>query len=86
MSAPLTWEELEAGARIEDFDVRNMPARIARVGDLWAPTIAKTSRFDLAALLDGSLRSAAGGQGCDRSHRSGTVVFASKAVSGAGSG
>jgi len=51
VSAPLTWNELEAGARIEDFDLRNMPARIARVGDLWAPTIAKSGRFDLAALM-----------------------------------
>jgi bifunctional non-homologous end joining protein LigD len=51
VSAPLTWDELEAGARIEDFDVRNMPARIARVGDLWAPLLAKRGRFDLATLL-----------------------------------
>jgi len=51
VSAPLTWAELEAGARIEDFDVRNMPQRIAQVGDLWAPTLAQAGRFDLAALL-----------------------------------
>jgi bifunctional non-homologous end joining protein LigD len=51
VSAPLTWDELEAGARIEDFDLRNMPARIARVGDLWAPLLARPGRFDLATLL-----------------------------------
>ena len=51
MSAPLTWDELEAGARIEDFDLRNVPARIARVGDLWAPLLARRGRFDLATLL-----------------------------------
>src|SRR6188508_1613672 len=39
VSAPITWSELEAGARIEDFDVYNMPARIAAVGDLWAPLL-----------------------------------------------
>ena len=51
VSAPLSWEELEAGARIEDFDLRNMPARIARVGDLWKPMLAPRGRFDLATLL-----------------------------------
>jgi bifunctional non-homologous end joining protein LigD len=51
VSAPLAWDELEAGARIEDFDLRNMPARIARVGDLWAPLLAERGRFDLATLL-----------------------------------
>ena len=52
VSAPITWEELEAGARIEDFDLRNMPARVAAVGDLWAPLLAPASqRFDLAPLL-----------------------------------
>jgi bifunctional non-homologous end joining protein LigD len=51
VSAPLTWDELEAGARIEDFDLRNTPARIARVGDLWKPMLAQRGRFDLATLL-----------------------------------
>jgi len=51
VSAPLTWEELDAGARIDDFDLRNMPARVAAVGDLWAPLLEATGRFDLAPLL-----------------------------------
>ena len=51
VSAPLSWDELEAGARIEDFDLRNMPARIGTVGDLWAPALAPSGRFDLAPLL-----------------------------------
>ena len=51
VSAPITWDELEAGARIDDFDLRNMPARIAAVGDLWAPLLAPRGRFDLAPLL-----------------------------------
>ena len=55
VSAPITWDELEAGARIEDFDVFNMPARIAAVGDLWAPLLAASGRFDLAPLL-GAIR------------------------------
>jgi bifunctional non-homologous end joining protein LigD len=51
VSAPITWSELDAGARIEDFDLFNMPARIAAVGDLWAPLLAPSARFDLAPLL-----------------------------------
>jgi bifunctional non-homologous end joining protein LigD len=51
VSAPLTWDELEEGAKIDDFDLRNMPARVATVGDLWAPLLASNGRFDLAPLL-----------------------------------
>ena len=37
VSAPCTWEEIEAG-RVEPqtFTLRTMPARLAAVGDLWA--------------------------------------------------
>jgi len=55
VSAPITWDELDAGAKIEDFDLFNMPARIAAVGDLWSPLLATTGRFDLAPLL-GAIR------------------------------
>ena len=51
VSAPVTWDELEAGAPIDDFDLRNMPARVAAVGDLWSPLLADVGRFDLAPLL-----------------------------------
>ena len=51
VSAPLTWDELDAGATIDDFDLRNMPARLAAVGDLWAPLLDPATRFDLAPLL-----------------------------------
>jgi len=51
VSAPLGWDELDAGASIDDFDLRNLPARLAAVGDLWAPLLAPAGRFDLAPLL-----------------------------------
>jgi len=36
VSAPCTWEEVERGKVSPDsFTLRNMPARIAKVGDLW---------------------------------------------------
>jgi bifunctional non-homologous end joining protein LigD len=37
VSAPCTWEEVEAGAVDPDsFTLRTMPARIKKVGDLWS--------------------------------------------------
>ena len=40
---------------IEDFRLDNMPARVAALGDLWAPLLAASARFDLAPLL-GAIR------------------------------
>jgi bifunctional non-homologous end joining protein LigD len=51
VSAPITWKELEGGAVTEDFRIDNMPQRIAKIGDLWAPLNARRGRFDLAKLL-----------------------------------
>ncbi len=51
VSMPVTWEEVEQGVEIEDFDLRNAPERIHRTGDLWKPVLAKRGRFDLADLL-----------------------------------
>jgi len=51
VSAPLTWEELENGASIDDFRIDNMPERLRSIGDLWAPLLAANGRFDLTRLL-----------------------------------
>ncbi|MGH7707336.1 MAG: non-homologous end-joining DNA ligase [Vulcanimicrobiaceae bacterium] len=51
VSAPIAWDEIAAGAATEDFRVDNMPARIARLGDLWAPLVARAGRFRLDRLL-----------------------------------
>ena len=51
VSAPVTWTELEGGAAIDDFHLRNMTARVGTVGDLWSPLLAEAGRFDLAPLL-----------------------------------
>jgi bifunctional non-homologous end joining protein LigD len=51
VSTPVTWEELEAGARIEDFTLRNVPARIKRKGDLWKPLLSAKKRVDLGKFL-----------------------------------
>ena len=47
VSTPITWAELEQGVRIEDFTMKNVPARVAKVGDLWKPLLAARGRFDL---------------------------------------
>jgi len=47
VSTPVTWREARRGIRIEDFRIDNVPARVARLGDLWAPLVATRGRFDL---------------------------------------
>ena len=51
VSTPVTWKEVERGIRIEDFTTRNVPARVARLGDLWAPLNRVRGRFDLRKYL-----------------------------------
>lgn len=51
VSAPVTWTEVKRGFSIDDFRLDNMPKRIAKVGDLFAPLLKKTGRFDLQRLL-----------------------------------
>ncbi|HEY6211355.1 MAG TPA: non-homologous end-joining DNA ligase [Vicinamibacterales bacterium] len=51
VSTPLTWKEVERGARIEDFTLRNVPARLNKVGDLWKPLLQRRGRTDLAKYL-----------------------------------
>ena len=50
VSTPITWRELERGVAIEDFRLDNLPARLARRGDLWKPLLEAKGRFDLASL------------------------------------
>jgi len=52
VSTPVTWDELAGGVTIEDFRIDNVPARVRRRGDLWAPVAPgpRRGRFDLAAI------------------------------------
>ncbi|HEX9985946.1 MAG TPA: non-homologous end-joining DNA ligase [Thermoanaerobaculia bacterium] len=50
-SAPVTWEEIEEGIRIDDFRYDNIRARLAEVGDLWKPVLGK-KRFDLMGVFE----------------------------------
>jgi bifunctional non-homologous end joining protein LigD len=51
VSAPVTWDELEHGACIEDFRIENMRERVGKTGDLWSPLLAKRGRCDLRRFL-----------------------------------
>jgi bifunctional non-homologous end joining protein LigD len=51
VSTPITWKDVERGVRIEDFTIKNVPARIAKLGDLWKPLLAARGRFDLGAFV-----------------------------------
>jgi bifunctional non-homologous end joining protein LigD len=47
VSTPVGWKEIERGIRIEDFTMSNVPARIAKHGDLWKPLLRTRGRSDL---------------------------------------
>ncbi|HVX13887.1 MAG TPA: non-homologous end-joining DNA ligase [Pirellulales bacterium] len=47
VSAPVTWQEVERGIAIDDFRLDNMPARLAKVGDLWKPLLGRRHRVSL---------------------------------------
>jgi len=51
VSTPVTWKEIERGVRIEDFTIVNVPARVAKLGDLWKPLLQRRGRFDLKKYL-----------------------------------
>src|SRR5687767_15555323 len=48
VSTPVTWKEIGRGVRIEQFTIKNVPARLARLGDLWKPMLQAKGRFDLS--------------------------------------
>jgi bifunctional non-homologous end joining protein LigD len=51
VSAPVTWQEIERGLRIEDFTVANVPERLRKIGDLWKPLLSETDRVELKNVL-----------------------------------
>lgn len=51
VSTPVTWAEVERGIEIGDFTIDSVPARLARVGDLWKPLLAARGRFRLEEVM-----------------------------------
>jgi len=52
VSTPVTWGEVEKGISTEDFRMDNVPARVRRLGDLFAPMVpgADSQRVNLEEL------------------------------------
>jgi|SRR5581483_8026134 len=50
VSAPVTWKEIERGISMSDFTMDTMPARVAKLGDLFKPVLRPGSRFQLETL------------------------------------
>jgi len=51
VSTPVRWSEIERGIAIEDFTIRNVPARVRKLGDLWKPLLARAGRVRLERFL-----------------------------------
>jgi bifunctional non-homologous end joining protein LigD len=49
-STPLTWKEIDEGVDPRDFTIRTLPARLAKVGDLWAALL-QAEGVDLRKIL-----------------------------------
>lgn len=62
VSAPLEWRELRATLRIDAFTIKTMPARVARVGDLWGAALKRrNTQRTIDGVLDGMIRRRASG-------------------------
>ena len=59
VSTPVTWKEVDAGIRIEEFRIDNVRQRFDRVGDLWKPLLQSKGRVDLRRYLEPATRASA---------------------------
>lgn len=51
VSTPVTWDEIGAGIRIDDFTLANVPDRVRELGDLWKGLLGR-KRYDLTPLVE----------------------------------
>jgi bifunctional non-homologous end joining protein LigD len=51
VSTPVSWAEVERGVEPDAFRMDTVPARLRRVGDLWAPLLSARGRFRLEDAL-----------------------------------
>ncbi|MEO7102255.1 MAG: non-homologous end-joining DNA ligase [Gemmatimonadaceae bacterium] len=51
VSTPVTWDDVEAGVDMNAFTLKTVPARVKKVGDLWAGLLAARGRVRLEKYL-----------------------------------
>ena len=51
VSTPVSWEEVERGIKMEEFTIKNVPARVKELGDLWRPLLDQRNRVRLEQFL-----------------------------------
>ena len=51
VSTPVTWKEIAAGIRIDDFRIDNVQQRVKKLGDLWKPLLWSRGRYRLERIL-----------------------------------
>jgi bifunctional non-homologous end joining protein LigD len=51
VSTPVTWKEVDRGVSIEQFNVKNVPKRIKKFGDLWKPLLSARGRVNLSRFV-----------------------------------
>jgi bifunctional non-homologous end joining protein LigD len=51
VSTPITWQEVERGVEMNDFTVKTVPPRLAKIGDLWKPLLEQKGRTNLARFV-----------------------------------
>jgi bifunctional non-homologous end joining protein LigD len=51
VSTPVTWKEVEGGCTTQDFRIDNVPQRVKKLGDLFAPLLTKSGRLRLEKFI-----------------------------------
>lgn len=51
VSTPVSWDEIEQQVDRDTFTIETVPERVTRLGDLWAPLLAKRGRVKLQDFL-----------------------------------
>ena len=51
VSTPVSWQEIEREIELEQFTMKTVPPRLAKIGDLWKPLLDQRGRTDLAKFV-----------------------------------
>jgi bifunctional non-homologous end joining protein LigD len=51
VSTPVTWQEVKRGIEMNDFTMKTVPPRLAKIGDLWKPLLEQKGRTNLTKFV-----------------------------------